>query len=238
MILLQLLVVVIFCCVHVFAGKLRFLDAIPRSRWLSFAGGISVAYIFIHVFPEIAHIQQSIGEDHPGAVAPQLQAYLIALLGLTLFYGLERLVKTHNTEPQENEEIPAVFWLHIITFAVYNGLIGYLLVHRQDPDFRGLTFYAIAMALHFLVNDFGLRQHHQHRYRRVGRWILSAAILCGWLIGISTQVSELLLHGLFAFLAGGTILNVMKEELPDERKSRFLPFVIGVLTFAVLALQH
>lgn len=29
--------------VHVFAGRLRFLDGIPRSRWLSIAGGVSVA---------------------------------------------------------------------------------------------------------------------------------------------------------------------------------------------------
>ena len=28
---------------HVIAGRLRFLDAVPRSRWLSAAGGISVA---------------------------------------------------------------------------------------------------------------------------------------------------------------------------------------------------
>ncbi len=39
--------------IHVFAGKLRFLDVTPRSRWLSAASGISVAYVFVHVLPEL-----------------------------------------------------------------------------------------------------------------------------------------------------------------------------------------
>ena len=35
------------------AGRLRFLDVIPRSRWLSFGGGISVAYVFVRLLPEL-----------------------------------------------------------------------------------------------------------------------------------------------------------------------------------------
>lgn len=30
---------------HLVAGRLRFLDVIPRSRWLSFGSGVSVAYV-------------------------------------------------------------------------------------------------------------------------------------------------------------------------------------------------
>lgn len=39
--------------VHLFAGGLRAIDRVPRSRWLSFGGGISVAYVFVHLFPEL-----------------------------------------------------------------------------------------------------------------------------------------------------------------------------------------
>lgn len=38
--------------VHVFSGSLRLLDKIPRSRWLSFAGGVAVALVFLEVLPE------------------------------------------------------------------------------------------------------------------------------------------------------------------------------------------
>ena len=40
--------------VHLFSSKLRFLDVTPRSIWLSIAGGISVAYVFVHLLPELA----------------------------------------------------------------------------------------------------------------------------------------------------------------------------------------
>ena len=38
------------------------------------------------------------------------------------------------------------------------------------------------------------------------------------------------------FLAGGVILNVLKEELPEEKKSRFLPFAFGAGVYTVLLL--
>lgn len=39
-----------------------------------------------------------------------------------------------------------------------------------------------------------------------------------------------------AFLAGEVILNVLKEELPNERKSRFGAFALGTAAYAALLL--
>jgi hypothetical protein len=39
---------------------------------------------------------------------------------------------------------------------------------------------------------------------------------------------------LFSFLSGAIVLNVLKEELPEERKSRFLPFLAGAATYGAL----
>ncbi len=41
---------------------------------------------------------------------------------------------------------------------------------------------------------------------------------------------------LFAYLAGGVIMNVLKEELPQERKSRFWAFAIGAGAYSVILL--
>lgn len=244
MLSVQALIVASFVAVHIFAGKLRFLDVIPRSSWLSLAGGISVAYIFIHVFPELEEAQQDI--DDAGQVVEFIEhhAYLIALCGLALFYGLERIVKEAQqqrgnkpvADPGETTTGVEVFWLHIASFAIYNALIGYLLVHREAQGAQGLVTFAIAMGLHFLVNDYGLRQDHKTTYKQVGRWVLTAAILIGWGIGLATQISDAAVGVLFAFLAGGVILNVLKEELPEERQSRFLPFLAGAAAYTALLL--
>lgn len=37
---------------------------------------------------------------------------------------------------------------------------------------------------------------------------------------------------LVAFIGGGTILNVLKEELPEERRSSFAAFLVGAAAYA------
>ncbi len=223
----------IFVLVHLLAGKLRFLDVLPRSRWLSGAGGISVAYVFLHIFPELAEAQENFRE-HVGLLPwVEHHAYLVSLAGLAVFYGLEKMAKERETGDSEGSP-SGIFWLHIGSFAIYNALIGYLLIHREEMDLRGLVFYSVAMTLHFLVNDFGLRKHHRQNYDRIARWILAGAIVSGWVVGTLTELHGAALDMLFAFIAGGVILNVLKEELPEERKSKFLPFAAGIVIYSML----
>ena len=56
------------------------------------------------------------------------------------------------------------FALHVGSFALYNALIGYLLVNREETDARGLLLYTIALGLHFVVNDRALDEHHGALY--------------------------------------------------------------------------
>ena len=223
---------------HLFSMKLLFLQGIPRSPWLSMAGGISVAYVFLHILPELSESQGAI-EEFGGPVVGYLEkhVYLVALLGLGLFYGLERAAKEKRDQSVRGDEGPAyVFWLHIASFSVYNALIGYLLLHRVEQNLQSLLFFFFAMTVHFVVNDYGLREDHKEDYDRIGRWILAAAIFLGWAIGLITEVHEALVAALFAFLAGSVVLNVLKEELPRERKSRFWAFALGAVAYALLLL--
>lgn len=226
---------------HLFSGKLRFLNVIPRSRWLSFAGGVSVAYVFIHIFPELSEGQQTIEQvNSPIVRFLEHHVYLMALLGFAVFYGLERVAKISRRQNQAVGEgdttSTGVFWVHISSFAIYNALIGYLLVHREEQGFLSLCFFFVAMALHFVVNDQGLREHHKGSYDKVGRWLLVAAIVLDWVVGTQTELPEAVIALLFAFIAGGIVLNVLKEELPEERDSRFWAFVLGATVYATLLL--
>jgi hypothetical protein len=187
--------------------------------------------------------------------------YLLALVGMMVFYGLERLAKRSREQgvderaadigveagpPAESgaavarrhcaSTSPGVFWIHIISFAVYNALIGYLLLHREMPGVLSLSTFFAAMATHFLVNDYGLREDHKARYDRYGRWMLAAAVVAGWCIGAAVEVHEAAVGMLFGFLAGGVVLNVLKEELPEERQSNFFAFAAGAAGYTLLLL--
>jgi hypothetical protein len=166
--------------------------------------------------------------------------YLIALVGLAVFYGLERLAATSCRRQREairkDSTSAGVFWLHISSFALYNALIGYLVLHRLISGLQALVLFSVAMALHFVVNDYGLREHHKDLYRRIGRWLISVAIFAGWVVGLVIELPGAAIAVLTAFLAGGVVLNVLKEEIPEERQSRFWAFALGAPLYAALLL--
>ncbi|MBW4619616.1 MAG: hypothetical protein KME17_09695 [Cyanosarcina radialis HA8281-LM2] len=241
LLILSGLLAIALALIHIFAGKLRFLEVTPRSIWLSFASGVSVAYIFVHILPELNQYQETVTEAVGETLAfLEHHVYLLALLGLAVFYGLERAAlvsRQRNQQAGKGDVTEAgVFGLHIVSFAGYNALIGYLLLHREEPGILSLFFFFLAMAWHFVVNDFGLRENHKHAYHYLGRWILAAAIILGWAIRAGSELPKAAIALLFAFLAGGVILNVLKEELPEERQSRFWAFALGAGIYTVLLL--
>ena len=235
--MVAILLAVALALVHLFAGKLRFLSVEPRSRWLSFASGISVAYVFAHLLPEVAEAQAVFVEAGvERAVVGEGHVWLLALAGLVGFYGLARQAKASREEVtgEGDRTERAVFWVQMASYAVYNVLIGYLLGRGEAGDGSVLWLFWIAMALHFFVNDYGLRTDHKDRYTHTGRWVLAAAVVAGSGLGRAVELPSPVVAGLVALLAGGVVLNVLKEELPEERESRFWPFALGAASYAAL----
>ncbi|MDQ5826963.1 MAG: hypothetical protein M3441_22550 [Chloroflexota bacterium] len=125
--------------VHLFSGKLRFLEGTPRSIWLSMAGGISVAYVFVHLLPDLAEEQQAIREAVGETFSfLEYHVYLVALVGLATFYGLERAAKIsrrrRRTVDKEDSTEAGIFWLHIASFTAYNALIGEMIETRRARE--------------------------------------------------------------------------------------------------------
>ena len=279
----------LFCLVHVFADRMRFLDGTPRSRWLSAAGGISLAYVFLHFLPEPrAEGQRLVREGEGGAVAMpfiEFELYGLALVGLLAYYGAERYVQTekrrgdvrmrsdtHSTAADEGQGRPRARFITGSTSSrsrfttscratcscaaarrttkasaehgVRGGPCGGGKRKRvprslfQEAEISLVTF-AVALAIHFLVTDYGLREDFREGYMKLGRWVLCGAAILGWLLGVFVALPEIAVIAIMALLGGGIILNVLKEELPAERQSRFGALIAGAAGYAVLlALAH
>ncbi|WP_328824250.1 hypothetical protein [Metabacillus schmidteae] len=111
------------------------------------------------------------------------------------------------------------------------------MIREQYNSHWGMFFYFLALAVHFVTNDHSLRKDHKKVYDRFGRWLLTFAILLGWLVGVFIELKEIYISLLTAFLAGGIILNVLKEELPEERKSSFVAFFLGLVGYSVRTIK-
>ena len=114
------------------------------------------------------------------------------------------------------------------------GLVTYFTVGPKEARawtiVKGMKAPQAAGVIHDLVRETLLD------LARSGRWILAAATLVGWAVGATTKLSELGVSAVTAFIAGAIILNVLKEELPSERNSRFGAFLLGSLGYSGLLL--
>lgn len=240
-IIISFICVIGFAFIHFFSKYMQFANKVPRSRFLSLSAGVAVSYVFVHLLPQLNEYQQVVTKNLQQSSWRHIEnhIYIIALIGLTLFYAMERLVKmSRKSKVLKNPEAAAsgIFWIHMSSFFIYNAVIGYLLIREEYKSPLGILFYFLALGVHFITNDWGLRRDYKEVYDKYGRLILSAAPILGWLIGALTELNEFVLSILQAFIAGGIILNVLKEELPEEQESSLSSFLTGVIGYTFLLL--
>ena len=228
----------LFVAVFLAGGRLHPLRPLfrdPRSA-ISFGAGVSTAYVFVHVLPELHLARRDVVEavntplPFEGAVI-----YFLALVGFLLFYGLDHL-RTRWRAGGEAGQSDASFRLHLAGFAAYVALISYLLT-RDAPERVAMTaLYAVTIAVHLLGVDHSLREEHGPAYQRTGRYVLAGMALVGWAAGLFIVVPAIVLASLMAIISGAIIVNSALMELPTEKDGRFLPFAIGGLTYGALLL--
>lgn len=225
---LSLYVLVIFVAIHLFANQAYALGWVWHLRFLSFASGVSFAYVFIDLLPTLekgAPILKQVIDP----VIPYLDrhSYLIALLGLLFFYGLQGPA----------EKSIRTFWASMGGYFLFNFFIGASLSDVNNPDIQPLLLFAVAIGLHYFVHDHNLREDHVDLYDHYGRWFLSLALILGWLTGFFIKIPEAIINLVVAFIAGGVLLNVMRYELPKREKGTYIYFLSGALIYAAILLQ-
>lgn len=235
-----LIVIIGFMIVHIFTDAIKLLEARMTNRLISLVSGGSIAYVFLHLVPELTHYKEVAEEASLHSWLEQIDyvTYVAALLGIAVFYGINQLSEKSERENRRKESLTrpskSVFAMEITAFALYNGLIGYLIHELTGDSIAAYIVYFIVFSFHFIANNRILHVTHEDLYTRAGRWILAASVLVGWILHETTHASELTLAFLSSFLTGGVILNILNDELPEERKSSFPMFLLGMLFIAIL----
>lgn len=228
---------IVLAAVHVLARRFEeALGVVPRNRWLSFAGGTSVAYVFLQLLPEMAAVEGQLEEAGVDTGGLERHGWVAALAGLVVFYGLEQHARRARDRHDDTTVPDEVGWIHVGSYGLYNAIAGGLLVREAEEGLLSLALFTVAIGLHFLVNDAALVQDHGRVYRAAGRWIVSGSVLAGWAVGAAADPDPAAVGVLLAFLGGGILMNVLKEELPDERRSRYTVFLTATVAFAALLL--
>jgi hypothetical protein len=223
-------------------------SAHPLQRWVddrrsivSFGAGMSAAYVFVHVMPELHGARTVVSESVEGLRFDGMATYFLALIGFLVFYGLEHLGK-RGREHGPDEALPEVesaspaYRIHVGGFAIYIWLMGYLLVHNLEGTPLSTLLFGTAIAFHLLSVEHSLRTEYGATYARRGRYLLAVMAPLGWLAGQLVTLPRLATALMVAFVSGAVIVNSAVMELPDEKDGRFLPFLAGGLIYGSILL--
>lgn len=219
----------ILVAVHLFGNQSRIMGWIWHGRFLSFASGVSLGYVFVELLPALSEGQPLIKETFHGAL-PYLDkhAYLIALIGLLFSYAVEK----KSTSKSDYK-----FWLSMGGYALFNFFVGASLADPFNPDIKPIWLFTVAMGLHYFVRDHNAVESHPKAYKNEARWMLVVALILGWVVGYVTAIPQSLIALVVAFVSGGVILNSMRYELPEKKKDSTAYFILGALGYAVMLLS-
>jgi hypothetical protein len=234
------LAALVFAATFAFGARIHPLRVLmgDRRSQVSFSAGMSAAYVFVRLMPELSAARVSFAESVSATLRYEGKSiYFVALLGFLAFYALDHLrTRTRMREVHESGTSSLAFRLHIGGFAAYVTLVAYLLVRNLEEGSMAMALYAVAIAFHFLAVDHALNEEHGAAYQSVGRWVLAGMCVLGWTLGLAVALPAHILALLLALLSGAVIMNSALMELSPENKGRFLPFLCGGLAYGLLLL--
>jgi hypothetical protein len=239
----SLIIALLFAAIFLFGGRVAYRPGHKRyRRFLSFAAGIAVAYVFVDVMPALGRMRDIVMQAPGGfhRVFPEYSVYLWAMVGFLAFFCLETIVARPRRSPENHagghdSAAPWQAWVHIGGFAGYAWLLTYIMVWKVHETLA-LCLYGAAMGMHIFPIACNLSSHYQKVYDRRGALLLALASLAGWASGMALDIPIPILVNLVAVVVGGVIVNTSIAELPKEREGRFWSFLAGAFVYTALLL--
>jgi hypothetical protein len=197
--------------IALFVGAYFPFKANPRSFFLSFSAGVTISYVFVHLIP------------HLSVQADVIRSDILSLFGAVIFIGVDKYASTRRNH---------AFVVQTVALSAYTFIIGYEL--GVAGPLVAVCAYVVSLGLHLVHFSFDNRKVFPELYQHIGLWVLAGSIMAGAVLG--PFLSEVMFNPFAAVLIGGIIFNSLKEEIPQENKSRYLPFLAGAMITLALFL--
>jgi len=209
---------------------------IERRSILSFGGGMSCAYIFVHVMPELGTAREAFAANTPLPLRYDgIALYYCSLVGFLVFYGLHHFAARKRLRGEEDPS-DSGFRLQLAGFCAYVCIISLLLVQNLEEEPLPIGAYSLALAFHLLTLEHELEESRDGVCPPRARLTLAVMPLVGFALGLAVRLPTALLSLLLAFVSGAVIINSTIAELPRDRDGRLLAFMAGGMTYGLVLL--
>lgn len=240
-ILISGILTIVMAASHFLSPLLKRITWLKPRQITSFASGVVVAYVFLHMLPSLVESRDSITEllAKTTHMTPfkDLIVFMSALIGFEIFYFAERYCTLGSTKA--NIDKKHQFWLHMILYFFYNFLITYtLLLVIESSEYYSILF-TIAIGLHFILTDNHFQRHFKEYFKIGAHLILIFALLLGCGLSMALYPIHMYIAAIMNALLGGSVLyNAFVEEITLSRKTSMLSFFIGTAIISAVLSYH
>lgn len=188
-----------------------------KIKFISFAAGISVSYIFLSLLPEI----------YVGAVSINKFIFISVLAGFGVFHLLEKHIRQYYSKGKFRKEHELI---HTTTSFLYFFVVGFVLVKITESSIISGVLLFIPVLFHVIIDSLPRRATKKPHLRV---FFASSAFL-GSIVAVFVDLGMAFNLTLFGIVGGALLYTVVRESLPRGREGKPLYFVIGLLLFMVL----
>lgn len=221
-ILVAFILSLVIAIIHYSSERIKHQERPGQYRFISFAAGISIGYLFLDLLPQTyeasGHIKNWI--------------YIYLLIGFAAVHLVEKYFYQHAPNIRLRNRLRSV---HSASFFLYYFLVGCVLVDIiQESTVDGILFF-FPVALHASLSTVSLsRIHGELEISLLGRAMSSLSAPLGVLFAFLLPVPQTI-HSIFISGITGILLYVfVKELLPSREQGQPAYFVLGLVLFSIL----
>ena len=240
--LISLIGLFVLASVHILCGKQNWWHFFEAHGWVSFSAGASVAYVFVHVFPDISILQQQfsgIPSHHYNGRFFNQPLYLTALAGICLPYLIDTLELSYTEHDQKchDQVHQGIFGIRKLLYTFYNMMLAYMIVNRHNEGILSMKIIVVVLVMHFIVINASFKEIYHETFKKYIRWFAVLGLICGGILGKTVTIPDSILAYLFSLIGGIITYTALKEELPKTNHRAPFHFLTGVVCFALLILS-
>ena len=240
--LISIIGLAILAGVHILCGKSNWWHFFEAHGWISFSAGASVAYVFIHVFPDISILQQQFSgapSHHYNGQFFSRSLYLTALAGLCLPYLMDTLELSYTEQGKKchDQVHQGIFGIRKLLYTLYNMMLAYMIVNRHNEGIVSMKIIVLVLSMHFIVLNANFRETYNELFKKYVRWFAVLGLILGAVLAKAFTVPDFILAYVFALVGGIITYTALKQELPKTNHRAPVHFLAGVVCFSLLILS-
>ncbi len=210
--------------IHFLGGSIRPPESRARYRIISFAAGVSIAYLFLDLLPK----------TYEAATYLRQWVFVFLLIGFSIIHLSEKWIYQHHDGARLDTELKTA---HSIAFFAYNFVVGIALLEKLRVSPLEGTLFLIPVALHAMLSTASMSNIHRAGTQSLlVKSLLSGSAIYGVLFGVAVKIPRVLDNILISLIAGVLLYIIVREFIPEKDKGQPAFFVAGLAVYVVLAL--